>query len=55
MTSIFKQLGFSTFAVQVEKAEFVSRKAGQYAGYGLGLVDRTAMFDTEAPSAVKAI
>ncbi|XP_037079954.1 zinc transporter 5-like [Pollicipes pollicipes] len=55
VTSIFKQLGFGTLAVQVEKPEFVSRKSGLHAGYGLGLVDRTAVFDADAPSSVKSI
>ncbi|XP_043217897.1 zinc transporter 5-like [Amphibalanus amphitrite] len=56
VTSVFRQLGFSTFAVQVEKPEFVSKKSSQYSGYGLGLVDRATMFDpTDGLSAVKSI
>ena len=52
---MFRQLGFSTFAVQVEKSEFVSRKSSQHGGYGIGMVDRAAMFDTDGLSAVKSI
>lgn len=55
VTSLFKKLGFRTFAVQVEKAEFVSRKLSARGSYSLGLVDRTAMFDAEVLSSVKSI